>query len=254
LQLGIDKEDLGRYDEIGGAEERSSERSERLLESGSYVHESPRYNRKALTVAPFIPVPGVLQANVRYVLEGQQIENVLCFRYDGTPFGTAATTIWGILNTSWWPSLRAQISTECVNTETYMVDLSDEAGPVASFGPFTNPAGAASGPPVPLNAALCITHRTANRGRSYRGRTFIAGIAKSIQFGSYLTQSAVDAMAASFIDLGSDALTADVPFVVVSRHHNKAPRVTGIDTVVTLSVARDNVLDSQRRRTPGRGR
>lgn len=205
-------------------------------------------------MAPFIPVPGVLQANVRFTLEAQQVENVLCFRYDGTPFGDAAAQVWAGIELALWNNMRDQISTECVNTETYIVDLSSEAGPVASFPPFASPAGAASGPPVPNNAALVITHRTANRGRSYRGRTYVAGISKSIMFGSYLTQSAVDDVAAAFNTLRTTMEDDSIPFTIVSRRHNNAPRVEGIDTVVTLSLARDNVLDSQRRRTPGRGR
>lgn len=205
-------------------------------------------------MAPFIPVAGVLQANVRFLLEGQQIENVLNFRYDGTPFGEAALTIWELLDVSWWQGMRPNLSGDLTNTETYIVDLSDQAGAVATFPPFTTPGGGATGSPVPNNAALCITHRTANRGRSYRGRTFIPGIAKSVVNGSFVQQATVDALAGNFNDMRTTALAADLPFVIVSRRHNNAPRVVGLETAVTLCVARDNVLDSQRRRTPGRGR
>lgn len=205
-------------------------------------------------MAPFIPVPGVLQANVRFSLEGQQIENVMCFRYDGMPFGAAAAAVYDVLNTVWWDGFRAQIASECVSVENYMVDLSDEAGPVAALPAFTNAAGAATGFPVPNNAALVITHRTANRGRSYRGRTFVAGIAKSVVSGSYVDPGVVSDIVNAFNDMVDASQAAEVPFTIASRRHNKNPRVEGIDTIVTLCVARDNVLDSQRRRSPGRGR
>lgn len=212
------------------------------------------YIRKGKYVAPFIPVPGVLQANVRFSLEGQQIENVMNFRYDGLPFGAAAAEVWGILDSIWWTGLRVQLSTEISSVEVYIVDQSDEAGPVASLPAFSNPTGAATGSPVPNNAALVITHRTANRGRSYRGRTFVPGIAKSVVNGSYVDTGVVGAIVTTFNNMVDASVTSEVPFTIVSRRHNNAPRVEGIDTIVTLCVARDNVLDSQRRRSPGRGR
>ena len=202
---------------------------------------------------PYIPVPGVLQANVRFLLEGQQIESVLNFRYEGTPFEEAANTVWNLLDVSWWQPMRPNLSVDITNVETYVVDLSSEAGPVAAFPSFVTPGGGATGSPVPNNAALCITHRTANRGRSYRGRTFVPAIAKSIVNGSFVQADSVAAFVAAFNEMRTTASTAGIPFTIVSRYHNKAPRVTGIDTVVTQCVARDNVLDSQRRRTPGRG-
>lgn len=205
-------------------------------------------------MAPFIEVPGVLQATVRFSLEGQQIENVMNFRYAGQPFGAAAAEVYGILNTVWWDGFRAQISTECTSVENYFVDLSDQAGPVAALPAFTNHTGAASGPPVPNNAALVITHRTANRGRSYRGRTYVPGIAKSVVQGSYVDVGVVSDIVNAFNDMVDACETANVPFTIVSRVHDGNPRPEGIDTVVTLCVARDNVLDSQRRRAPGRGR
>lgn len=202
---------------------------------------------------PYVPVPGVLQANVRFLLEGQQIESCLNFRYEGMPFETAAEEVWALLDLSWWQGMRPNLSGDLVNVETYIVDQSDQSGPVATFPAFETPAGGATGAPVPNNACLCITHRTANRGRSYRGRTFVPALAKSIVNGSFVQADTVAALVANFNSMRTTAAAADLPFVIVSRRHNGVPRVTGIDTVVTLCVARDNVLDSQRRRTPGRG-
>jgi hypothetical protein len=203
---------------------------------------------------PYIPIPGCLQMNVRFLLETQKIENVFTFHYGSADFGDSAADIWARLEVHWWNLIRPNISVDCVNVETYAVDLASQTGPVASFPAFATPGGAATGAPVPNNAALCITHRTAKRGRSYRGRTFIAGIAKSVVNGSFVQSDTVAALVANFNTLRTESEAADLPLVIASRYNGGVARVTGVGTDVTACVALDNVLDSQRRRTPGRGR
>ena len=202
----------------------------------------------------FVPVPGVVQANVRFELADQLIENVLNFRYEGTPFGTAVLAIQTSLEAVWWATLRPKISVAMTNTETYYTDLSDVAGPVDTQPPFPDATGGSGVEYAPNNVAFVVTHRTANRGRSYRGRTYIAGISNDNIEGNEVIPAAVTAIVAAFNNLRTDLATSDILFTVVSRFHDGAPRVEGLDTAVTLSLARDAFVDSQRRRLPGRGR
>lgn len=202
---------------------------------------------------PFVEVPSTLQCNVRFRLGGSAIENVLNFSYVGSSFPEATPVIWNILNEDWWPLIRAQCSDALSSIETYFVDLSDVAGPVATNPPFTNPTGQSPEPSTPNQAAFCVTHRTANRGRSYRGRTYISGLARTLLTGSVIGTAAGNALVNAFNVMRASAYAADLPFVIVSRISGGEERVEGLATVVTLSVARDFVVDNQRRRTPGRG-
>ena len=204
-------------------------------------------------MAPYIPFPGVLQANVRFTLDGQQIENVLNFDYGEAAFAGAAAAVAGALDLAWWDSMRVQFSGALVHQSVYITDLSSETGPIAVFPQFTNPAGAATGSAVPSNAALCVTHRTSARGRSYRGRTFMSGIAKSVVDNSEVSSGVVSDIVGAFNEMRVALAADDILFVVCSRQLDKAPRIIGQATPVTLSEARDNVIDSQRRRLPGRG-
>jgi hypothetical protein len=197
---------------------------------------------------PFVPVPGVLQCNLRFTLLGHSVENVLCFRYGGTSFPTAVSGIQTILQTEWWNPIRGALSNQLLHIENYYTDLSDQAGPVSSQPAFSSPTGGHASPSVPGNVAVVVTHRTANRGKSYRGRTYLAGLGKDFLTGNTVSGSAIAVFETGFNDLIDATNAALVPFVIVSRRHNNDGRVEGIDTVVTLSLCRDDQVDTQRGR------
>lgn len=197
---------------------------------------------------PFVPVPGVVQVNIRFTLLGHSVENVLNFRYSGTPFGTAVSGIQTLLNAEWWPPIRGALSNQLTHIENYYTDLTDQAGPVSSQGAFSSPTGGHASASAPNNVAVVVTHRTANRGKSYRGRTYLAGLAKDFLTGNTVSGSAITVFEAGFNDLIEAADVALVPFVIVSRRHNKEWRTEGIDTVVTTSLCRDDQVDTQRGR------
>jgi hypothetical protein len=58
---------------------------------------------------------------------------------------------------------------------------------------------------------------------------------------------------ASYADLLGHVNIGANTLCVVSRFHNNSARVSGVATDI-LSVSADPVIDSQRRRLPGRGR
>lgn len=211
------------------------------------------YYRKCMVMAPFIPVANVLQANVRFSLDGQQIENVLNFAYPAGDFSDSADVVWGILDINWWDALRETLSTDIVNVETYMVDLTSASGPTATYIAFSNPAGEVPVGAIPNNSALCVTHRTLARGRSFRGRSYISALPESIVTGSRVAGGNALVVSDAFNAMRVAASAAGTPFVIVSRYSGGLPRVAGVATPVSVSLVIDNVLDSQRRRLPGRG-
>jgi hypothetical protein len=203
---------------------------------------------------PFIPVPSTLQANIRFVLAGEQVENVMYFSWVGGDFAAAVDAVYGTLDLVWWATLRAYITNRMAHEEVYFVDMESETAAVETRPAFENPAGAVSGEGIPNNCAFCITHRTALRGRSYRGRTYVGGLAQSAVDGNTVDGAAVTNSVLAFNAMRTTLEADDVAFVIVSRYHNNAPRVEGLRTPVNLSLAIDGTIDSQRRRLPGRGR
>lgn len=203
-------------------------------------------------MADFIPVPSTIQANVRFTIAGQLVENVLCFEYN-TDFKNAADALYTSLETSWWSTLRTALSNQLTSNGVYMVDLGAQDGPVETYPVFTNPSGASAIGACPNNVAYCVTHRTAKRGRAYRGRTYVVGLPLDKVANSLLDTGNRDTIVSAFNDLRTDAASSSLTFVIASRRLNNAPRDTGVATPVEISIGRDLALDSQRRRLPTRG-
>lgn len=112
--------------------------------------------------------------------------------------------------------------------------------------------GTAGGDPLPPQIALCITLRTAQAGRSFRGRSYIPGFAESVNNVSGQITSAVAGV--DFIAAIQSALVAQSLNLGVLSRPREAPLTpsAGFITPVTSIVARDSVWDTQRRRAiPG---
>jgi hypothetical protein len=242
------------YNQIRLRPERSAERSDQPQDDKWLASSTHKYTGKCKKMAGFVPVPGVMSASIRFILDSQLIENVLNFRYDDASFPAASSEVWFILDTVFWPALYPSLSVDLVNSETYFADQSDAAGPVYTAPAFTHAAGGLASESMPNSIALCVSHRTANRGRSYRGRTFVPGLPESSVLHNTVIPAAVSSIVGAFEDMRAACDAAGLPLVVVSRRHNNAPRVEGIATVVTACVTVDPTVDSQRRRLPGRGR
>lgn len=204
-------------------------------------------------MAPFVPAPDTLQANVRFTTAGQRWENVLHFLYGTFGFSDGVDQVYNVLDGFWWPTLRTALALGTVHREVYFVDLADQFGFTETRGAFTNPAGVVNTNPAPNNVAACVTLRTDLRGRAYRGRTYVGGIALGSIDNQNLSSIAETAINDAFASLVATAQAERVPLVIVSRQLNNAPRTTAAVTPVTSASLRDSVLDSQRRRLPGRG-
>lgn len=203
---------------------------------------------------PFVPVPNTAQINIVYALDGQEIENVVYYTKTTTPIleDLAALTdeVRAYIVSSLLPALSSAI--QLVRVVGVLLDVVDGFTVTNTTG--LPASGGDSGDVLPNNVALCISVRTANRGRSFRGRNYIPGIAKTHTADSEFTTSAVTGLVGIWEGLTALAGDAGWTRTVVSRFSGHAPRTTGIATPVTAVFAVDNVVDSQRRRLPGRGR
>lgn len=113
-------------------------------------------------------------------------------------------------------------------------------------------AGTLAGDILPLQIALCITLRTAQAGRSFRGRIYLPGYGEGSNTAAGLASGSTSAVA--FVTAIKSALVASsLDLGVLSRPAPAAvPPRAGFITTVTSIVARDLVWDTQRRRAiPG---
>jgi len=105
---------------------------------------------------------------------------------------------------------------------------------------------------VPNNVAVVVKWITANRGRSYRGRTYHLGIPQGSVTGSVLTTGYRTSLVQAYSNFVLLGTTPTWTLSVASRYSNGQPRTNGVITPINaLSI--NPTVDSQRRRLPERG-
>jgi hypothetical protein len=203
----------------------------------------------------FVAAPNIIQVEWRMLLFGQKIENRLMVDNLGviTPAILEAEAIraW-----NWW---EATYAPNIVNTVTLAsvvtTDMGEQNGSQFTYAPDTTTAGALIGQSLPNETAFCISLHTASRGRSARGRWFVAGILDVVRTDpNTISTTAAEAWRASLQNYINTTVEAEKAVVIVSRFSNNAPRVGGpVYFPVTSAAVTDLILDSQRRRKPGFG-
>lgn len=208
----------------------------------------------------FVPVPNTAQFELVQVLDGQRIENTL-YAVKTAPWTAAELETECDALASWWTTNMAPIISDQVTLVTVEgTSMESNTAPVGANTTGT-PSVGLQGTPVPNNCALAVSFRTALRGRSFRGRNFVAGLAEADVNRSHVDATLVGQIQDAYnvlLDTFTDAIDT-AGWCVVSRFSgvdgsgHPIPRTTGIATRVTSAIVVDDVIDSQRRRLPGRG-
>jgi hypothetical protein len=97
-----------------------------------------------------------------------------------------------------------------------------------------------------------MSWRTGFSGRSFRGRTFYAGIANTEVSDNLISTTLAANLLADATTLLNDLIAGGHNLVVFSQYADGAPRVTGVGTPINQAII-DNRIDTQRRRLPGTG-
>lgn len=204
---------------------------------------------------PYVPAPNVVQAELRYLYSIQKLENVIYFVGSAGITTTLMTTLGNNLINWWNVNFKPLVSTQLSLSEVYLTDLTTQTSPTVSVVTGLPSAGVDGGEPMPFNVAYCISFRTAGRGRSARGRNYVTGMTENDVSGNSIVGSFRDAAVAAYnLLVGAGTFTAGLQWCVVSRIHDNAPRAVALVQPITSVVTIDLVVDSQRRRLPGRGR
>lgn len=201
----------------------------------------------------FIPVPNVAQAELTYVWDGQTVQNVLHYSKASPWSVTHLQELGQSLQEEWSASIRSLQPTTLSLVEIRCLDLSAANAEYFNYTGGLPLAGTNASPSMPNNCALVLTKRTAMRGRSFRGRIYHPGLIDAYVTASRVNNDAVNGLVTAYTNLlGLQLLLDEALMVVVSRYNGGAPRAEGIASLVS-HLTSDGVVDSQRRRLPGRG-
>lgn len=203
---------------------------------------------------PFVPAADVAQVELVQLLDGQVIENTLYFQssadLDIALMGDLANALLG-----WWEDAIAPGVSESLSlTGITVTDLSTQTSPGIFVPAVPAITGDGTSPALPNNVALCVSFRTAFRGRSARGRNYVAGLQENQTTLSHIDAGVADFFTDAYSQLiGPGAFVGGLQWGVLSRFVNGNERATGLFRPITSVTVVDNTLDSQRRRLPGRG-
>lgn len=200
----------------------------------------------------FIPAARVAQCEVRFQVDGQNVENTLYFQNAGTVDATNLLALATYLD-GWYDIWVKPLQNQSVVfREVYCVDLTTQTGPTATSAINAGDTGGNVAPSGPNNVTIAISFRTAGRGRSTRGRNFWIGLSETDYTLNTVDGGTLAAIIEAYDELRTNPPT-DWTWGVLSRYFNNAPRASGLFQPITAVIATDDTVDSQRKRLPGRG-
>lgn len=204
----------------------------------------------------YVPAPNVVEFRLRGLYYDQQVENVLTFQHTAGAIPPESLLTWAEdLSSGWQSEYLPNIAVAYQHLSTLATDLTTQTSPSVTWAVVPPVAGGAPAEGAPGSVSLAISFGTINRGRSSRGRMFVVGLPESQIVGNLVEQAYVSTLLQGFVGFIAFAeATAPLSHVVTSRYSNGNPRTTALVQPVLSYTIKDRVVDSQRRRLPGRGR
>jgi len=201
---------------------------------------------------PFIPVPNGIQLCFLFTTAGQNWQFCITLRKSAGSVEDTDLQQATADGQAWWLSfLKGALSSVAHLNEITATDLTSEGAP--QYRALVGENGNNAGSYTPTNVAVVMSHRTAKRGRSYRGRSFIGGLPiTQVDTPTTLAASTATAFANGFASLRGTLDTHGLDHVVASRQHNGVT-TSPAETNEVITTVVDTLLDSQRRRLAGRG-
>lgn len=202
----------------------------------------------------FQPVPNVALTRLEGVVDRQLTINTLHWEISGgginaVNLGTLVSAVANWMATQYAPLL----SDDWTAVRVVGVDLTVQTGPevVASVTAI----GGISGEANPNNVAMAVSLRTANRGRSYRGRNFLPAVPGSAVTLNTLDAGYISTVLTAYGNLiGAGTFTPGWQLGVVSRKQGGVLLANGIITPVISVIAVTDTTKSMRSREVGHGR
>ncbi len=207
-------------------------------------------NRRATENAmAFIPLPAGIRVAVEYTLDGKPVVNIYHIS-DDNPITQIRLDLVAAIFVNWWDTyLYLRMSNQIALVSVTATDVSVANGGQSIDAPVSPIPGDGVLAAATSQTALVVSLRTPKTGRSFRGRSYLAGLTRSEFTDNDVTTTFATNVAADFLELISDLNTNNFNLIVASYQEDGAPRTTGVATNVTTLIVNTRV-DTQRRRIP----
>ena len=209
---------------------------------------------------PFVPALNTVLVEIRMLWDGQRVENTLYFSSGSPPEPGAMATLGNNIIAWWQENIAPLTSTGVILREVVVTDLTSDIGPQVTQVPSGVLAGLVSDESLPNSTTLAVSFRTANRGRSFRGRNYFVGLTDGQVNGNNVLSTLADDLVTAYDLLNATPFQPTWVWSVVSRYSgvdpvtgDPLPREDAVVTPILTVLVTDLVVDTQRRRLPGRG-
>jgi hypothetical protein len=211
-------------------------------------------------IAGPVVIPNCVQVRLFWTLpNGKTVYNVLHGTVAGGFSATAAVAeaiFTAIKAAGGWTAFKANVNSGVSLAGVDLRDLRTANQPIVASSTAAS-AGTGAGTALPPGDALTVTLRTANAGRSFRGRVYLPGFDSTAMAAGGVAAAGTVTNAAGFVTAVQTALTASSIALAIAqpaRNAYTSPKGTfhaaraAAAAVVTSIVCRNNIFDHQRRR------
>lgn len=183
---------------------------------------------------PFVPFLDCAEVVMFFSNNATFWNLTLGMKYSGAVTLTELTALAVQIDAWWGADLRNRISTFATLTQIRCTGLTTATDPSYSMPPSATPDGALTGSPMPPSVCMGVTFQTALRGRSYRGRNFVAGrVQEELANEASWAATPLANMLVKYQALPAAVAVAGWSHVVLSRQLDGARRTVGASTPVT---------------------
>lgn len=204
---------------------------------------------------PFVPVVNAARVEVRFTWNLQRVENTLWF-LKSAPIGVGDIEILiADVRDHWIANMIPLQPNEVQLSEVFGRDYTNDESYEATVNPAAPTFGTYGNNALPNNVTISLKLGTGLAGRANRGRNYWIGLIESEVTQNTVSASFITAITAAYATMiGFESVSAGWTWVVVSFQENGVVRASGQSLSVTSVNVADPIIDSQRRRLPGRGR
>lgn len=205
---------------------------------------------------PLPPVPNAVKCEVHNLWDGQTCINDLWFVGPSAEPSSGDVALLADIVATWYigdvlPNLGESVVFQKVRAKSMaVVDgvIFDQFG--------TGETGGVGSETVCNNVNPCVTFRSVVGGRSGHGRNYIPGLPNADVVGNTIQSAWIGSLTSAYAFLLPGGTADPAPFIwsVVSYFGAGAQRVTPLSWPMASIGFTDNIVDSQRRRLPGRGK
>lgn len=205
---------------------------------------------------PFQPVPGTIGIVVDCRLSGEVAQNTLYFFQNGAdPTVGDCIAVATIVKNFYTNALMPLLATTLIGVKVVAKNLFINGGAKGVVS-MAGSAGGVATEQATNNDAAVVTFDTGQSGKSSHGRNYVPGIPNAAITVNTLDPDFMAGVIAAYETLlpGGDNDPAPYFWSVVSRQSGGIVAAEGLAVPVMNVYFTDDIIDSQRRRLPGRGK